>query len=103
MKRRMISGFLLGLALPVYGQEKEQDRVENAGKVMKEILNAPDSIPQSVLDKADCVVVLPSVHSFSRFTPQSSLDGWLFSSRRSRFCVAITYIGSAPGSRENSF
>ena len=61
MKKWVISGFLLGLALPVYGQEKEQDRVENAGKVMQEILNAPDSIPQSVLDKADCVVVLPSV------------------------------------------
>jgi len=61
MKRKMIVGFLLGLALPVYGQDKEEDRVENAGKVMQEILNAPDSIPQSVLDKADCVVVLPSV------------------------------------------
>jgi len=61
MKKWVISGFLLGLALPVYGQGKEQDRVENAGKVMQEILNAPDSIPQSVLDKADCVVVLPSV------------------------------------------
>ena len=61
MKQRMIIGFLLGIALPIYGQEKEEDRVENAGKVMQEILNAPDSIPQSVLDKADCVVVLPSV------------------------------------------
>ena len=61
MKKRIIICFLLGFALPVFGQEKEEDRVENAGKVMKEILNAPDSIPQSVLDKADCVVVLPSV------------------------------------------
>ena len=61
MKRWMTIGCLLGFALPVYGQEKEQDRVENAGKVVQEILNAPDSIPQSVLDKADCVVVLPSV------------------------------------------
>jgi lipid-binding SYLF domain-containing protein len=42
-------------------QKKEQDRVENSGQVMQEILNAPDSIPQSVLDKADCVVILPSV------------------------------------------
>lgn len=40
---------------------KEVDRVENAGKVMTEILNAPDSIPQDILDKAYCVVVLPSV------------------------------------------
>jgi SH3 domain-containing YSC84-like protein 1 len=52
-------------ALPVLAQDKEEDRVENAGKVMKEILNAPDSIPQSVLDKADCVVVLPSVLKFA--------------------------------------
>ena len=32
-------------------EEKEEDRVENAGKVFKEILDAPDSIPQDVLDK----------------------------------------------------
>jgi lipid-binding SYLF domain-containing protein len=57
----MCVGLLAALGLPAYAQEKEQERVENAGTVMKEILNAPDSIPQSVLDKADCVVVLPSV------------------------------------------
>ena len=61
MKKWVTIGFLLGLAVPVFGQDKEADRVENSGKVMQEILNAPDSIPQSVLDKADCVVVLPSV------------------------------------------
>src|SRR6516165_6051513 len=61
MKKWMSLGLLAALAFPVYGQEKEQDRVENSGKVMQEILNAPDSIPQSVLDKADCVVILPSV------------------------------------------
>jgi SH3 domain-containing YSC84-like protein 1 len=41
--------------------EKETDRVENAGKVLTEILNVPEDIPQDLLDKADCVVVLPSV------------------------------------------
>src|ERR1700746_3564464 len=55
----------LALAFSALAQDKEQDRVENAGKVMKEILNAPDSIPQSVLDKADCVVILPSVLKFA--------------------------------------
>jgi SH3 domain-containing YSC84-like protein 1 len=40
---------------------KEVDRVENAGKVMSEILNVPEDIPQDLLDKAYCVVVLPSV------------------------------------------
>jgi len=41
--------------------EKEEDRVKDAGQVMKEILDIPDDIPQDLLDKAECVVVLPSV------------------------------------------
>ena len=53
------------LALPGAAQKKEQERVENAGTVVQEILNAPDSIPQGVLDKAECVVVLPSVVKFA--------------------------------------
>lgn len=66
MKEMWLSiGFATLLALPTLAQEKEQNRVENAGKVMKEILNAPDGIPQSVLDKADCVVILPSVLKFA--------------------------------------
>jgi len=65
--RKTLLGFslALALALPIFAQDKESDRVENAGKVMQEILNAPDSIPQSVLDKADCVVILPSVLKFA--------------------------------------
>ena len=62
MKRTVVALSLMGLmVLPVFGQDKEADRVENAGKVFTEIVNAPDTLPQSVLDKADCVVVLPSV------------------------------------------
>src|SRR5580704_2915052 len=41
--------------------EREEDRVRDAGEVMKEILNIPDDIPQDLLDKAECLVVLPSV------------------------------------------
>jgi SH3 domain-containing YSC84-like protein 1 len=52
---------LIMIASSVFAQSKEQNRVANAGDVMKEILNIPEDIPQSVLDKADCVVVLPSV------------------------------------------
>jgi SH3 domain-containing YSC84-like protein 1 len=65
MKRICAVFMLLIIASPVFGQEKEQDRVENAGRVMQEILNIPDDIPQSVIDKADCVVVLPSVLKFA--------------------------------------
>src|SRR5215475_14085090 len=39
----------------------EIKRLENAGTVMEEILNVPDDIPQDLLDKARCVVVIPSV------------------------------------------
>ena len=39
----------------------ETKRLENAGTVMDEILNVPDDIPQDLLNKARCVVVLPSV------------------------------------------
>src|ERR1700743_2540346 len=41
--------------------EREEDRVKDAGVVLKEILNIPDDIPQDLLDKAECVVILPSV------------------------------------------
>src|SRR5271165_3511492 len=41
--------------------KKEVDRMENAGTVMSEILNVPEDIPQDLLDKAECVIVLPSV------------------------------------------
>lgn len=40
---------------------KDRSRLENAGEVMKEIMNIPDDIPQDLLDKADCVIVMPSV------------------------------------------
>jgi SH3 domain-containing YSC84-like protein 1 len=42
-------------------EEKDQDRLRNAGVVLAEILNIPDNVPQRLLDKADCVVVFPSV------------------------------------------
>jgi SH3 domain-containing YSC84-like protein 1 len=53
------------LGLPASAQKKENDRVKNAGKVMTEILNIPDDIPQDTLDKAACVIVLPSVVKFA--------------------------------------
>jgi lipid-binding SYLF domain-containing protein len=42
-------------------KEKDEDRLQNCGTVLKEILDVPDDIPQDLLDKADCVVVFPSV------------------------------------------
>ena len=39
----------------------ERNRLQNAGTVIQEILDIPDNIPQDLLDKARCVVVMPSV------------------------------------------
>jgi SH3 domain-containing YSC84-like protein 1 len=40
---------------------KEQDRLENCGVVMQEVLDVPDNIPQDLLEKAECVIVVPSM------------------------------------------
>ncbi|MGC2705476.1 MAG: lipid-binding SYLF domain-containing protein, partial [Candidatus Acidiferrales bacterium] len=45
----------------LYAGNKEQERLENSGVVMQEIMNVPDNIPQDVLEKAECVIVFPSV------------------------------------------
>jgi len=62
-----LSSILLAIA-PLFAevasasdQTKDDDRLRNCGLVLKEILDVPDNIPQDLLDKADCVVVFPSV------------------------------------------
>jgi SH3 domain-containing YSC84-like protein 1 len=62
MKRIFLSIVLiLLLSLPTYAQKDEINRIENSGKVMVEILNVPDDIPADLLNKAESVIVLPSV------------------------------------------
>ncbi len=46
-------------------QNKEQERLGECGEVMGEILNVPDDIPQDLLDKAECVIVIPSMKKFA--------------------------------------
>ena len=53
--------FLICLFASTAFAAAEAERVKQAGDVMKEILNIPDDIPQDLLDKAECVVILPSV------------------------------------------
>lgn len=64
MKTKLLS-FLVVFALvclPALSEEnKEKDRLENCGVVLKEILDIPDDIPSDLIDKAECVIVFPSV------------------------------------------
>lgn len=48
-------------AKPKDEEQKENERIQNAGTVLKEILDVPDDIPKDLLDKARCVIVFPSV------------------------------------------
>jgi SH3 domain-containing YSC84-like protein 1 len=53
------------MAMPVSADDKsdkkENKRLENCGTVIKEIMDIPDDIPQDLIDKAECIIVYPSV------------------------------------------
>jgi lipid-binding SYLF domain-containing protein len=61
----MMAALLAVLVLPLAAQDRENERLEECGIVMREILNVPDNIPQDLLDKAECVLVIPSTKKFA--------------------------------------
>jgi SH3 domain-containing YSC84-like protein 1 len=64
MLKPIISSVLaLAIAFPLAAADskKETERLENCGLVLREILDIPDDIPEDLLDKAECVIVYPSV------------------------------------------
>ncbi len=59
---RYVLAFCVVFGVATLGaQNKEQSRLENCGVVMEEILNVPGDIPQDLLEKAECVIVIPSM------------------------------------------
>src|SRR6202008_4209327 len=52
---------ILFAAGSLFAANKEQKRLENSGTVMQEVMGVPDNIPQELLEKAECVIVFPSV------------------------------------------
>src|SRR5712675_831739 len=61
--KKILAGIFAALLLSigVQAQQHEADRLRHAGEVLMEILNIPDNIPKTVLDKSECVIVIPSV------------------------------------------
>ena len=55
------------LACPTFAanEGREQKRLEACGQVFKEIMDIPDGIPKELLNKAECVIVIPSVLKFA--------------------------------------
>ena len=68
MKRFLVGAMCLTLvAGVVYARKlnKEQKRLEECGVVLQEVLNIPDNIPHDLLEKAECVIVIPSVRKLA--------------------------------------
>jgi SH3 domain-containing YSC84-like protein 1 len=68
MKRYLVGAVCLTLiATAVYASKlnKEQKRLQECGVVMQEVLNIPDNIPKELLEKAECVIVIPSVRKIA--------------------------------------
>jgi lipid-binding SYLF domain-containing protein len=61
MKQILVAILILGLGVTAAAQGKQEDRLREAATVMKEVLGVPDNIPQSLLDRAECVIVFPGV------------------------------------------
>jgi SH3 domain-containing YSC84-like protein 1 len=62
MFRKLTLGVCIVLAASaLYAANKEQERLENSGTVMQEVMGVPDNIPHDLLEKAECIIVFPSV------------------------------------------
>jgi len=59
----IVASFFLLFSVPAHADDRTKDieRLHNAGQVMTEIMAIPDNIPQKLLDRAKCVIVIPSV------------------------------------------
>jgi len=60
-RKLTLSVFIMFVAGSLYAANKEQKRLENSGTVLQEVMGVPDNIPQELLEKAECIIVFPSV------------------------------------------
>jgi lipid-binding SYLF domain-containing protein len=61
MKKLMTLLMLCVFVSAAFAVNEEEDRVKDSGQVISEIMNVPDNIPQGLIDKAECLIILPSV------------------------------------------
>ncbi len=64
--RSLVPALVLIAALVVpLNAQKETDRLRNSTIVLREIFGMPDGIPKDLLDRAECVIIFPSVKKFA--------------------------------------
>jgi lipid-binding SYLF domain-containing protein len=62
MKKLLAVALCMCFVLPAFAQQKEADRLHESYLVLKAVVGMPDKgIPRDLLNKADCVIVVPSV------------------------------------------
>jgi SH3 domain-containing YSC84-like protein 1 len=61
----VLLSFLLCFSISAADQSREEKRLESCGQVLKEVLDIPDGIPRYLLNKAECVIVMPTVIKFA--------------------------------------
>jgi SH3 domain-containing YSC84-like protein 1 len=62
VRKSLLLALMFTAALPAFADnDKERERLANSGEVLKEVLDIPEGIPKDLLDKAECVIVLPAV------------------------------------------
>src|SRR5262245_37548892 len=64
---RLIAGLLTLITFGslLLAADAEQERLANSAQALEEILNIPDALPKELLNKAECVAVMPSVKKFA--------------------------------------
>jgi SH3 domain-containing YSC84-like protein 1 len=67
MRNALVCILTVLLASPAFPSEesREQKRLQSCGEVFKQIMDIPDGIPKDLLNKAECVIVIPSVVKFA--------------------------------------
>jgi len=67
MRKVSVFVMVIFLACPTFAtnESREQKRLETCGQVFKEIMDIPDGLPKDLLNKAECVIVIPSVLKFA--------------------------------------
>src|SRR2546430_15872683 len=67
MRKVSVLVIAIFLACPTFAanESREKKRLELCGQVFKEVLDIPDGIPKDLLNKAECVIVIPSVLKFA--------------------------------------
>ena len=104
MKKYLVAATCFTLVAGVVFAKKlnnEQKRLEECGVVMQEVLNVPDNIPRELLEKAECVIVIPSVRKLAFGVGASYGRGAMVTGLRCAATVSTQAFGSPEISRRS--